>query len=564
MHRTMTIVATSPLSPIAAWWLVVCLAGLTGLGHAAETSSKLKAADSGSFEDLLFFSRRPVFIRFHLHVDGQPWQSTRQALVKAQFRRLDRDRDGFITPDMLTGIPLPGFNPTDITPWDTSPQDGKFSLAEFAQLFEVAGQPSFLLAEGVNRPTRMVKLFPHLDTNQDRRLTQGELMQARATLTKLDYDEDETVSTTELAPFRNPLIQAAALTSEKPLSSDAPFVSVNTLASPAELAKLMMQRYGRRPNVEAEDNRSANPSECWLEDLGGAVADAAQHDLDANGRLTLAEMTAYVAKPVPDVEVRVELPCNKPGRPQLHLLNHRLTAGPAPGRPSSRVAVDVDQVGLDLRAQSSRLQSRDNRSFYLLQLRVADQNKNSYLEPDEFPRVGLDADFAAVDADADGQVVRDELIAYLDRDAFAAQIQVVLSVSADSRTLFEVLDVDYDQRLAMREFAQLPARVKPLDKNRDNILDASEMSQQYRMIFSLGKPRIFRQQMSTRPNGGIPAPRATPNRNAPEWFRKMDRNQDGDLSWREFLGKRTVFNQLDQNQDGLVTGEEVENLEDDQ
>ena len=146
---------------------------------------------------------------------------------------------------------------------------------------------------------------------------------------------------------------------------------------------------------------------------------------------------------------------------------------------------------------------------------------------------------------------------YLDRDAFAAQIQVVLSIAADSRTLFEVMDQDYDQRLTMREFAGFSDRIKPLDTNRDGILDANEMSQKYRLVFSLGKPRVFRQQMAGPQTSGVPAPRATPNTDGPAWFRKMDRNQDGDLSWREFLGKREVFQRLDLDQDGLVTAQEL-------
>jgi hypothetical protein len=41
----------------------------------------------------------------------------------------------------------------------------------------------------------------------------------------------------------------------------------------------------------------------------------------------------------------------------------------------------------------------------------------------------------------------------------------------------------------------------------------------------------------------------------------MDRNLDGDLSWREFLGTRAQFDGLDQNQDGLMTLEEAEAAE---
>jgi len=38
----------------------------------------------------------------------------------------------------------------------------------------------------------------------------------------------------------------------------------------------------------------------------------------------------------------------------------------------------------------------------------------------------------------------------------------------------------------------------------------------------------------------------------------MDRNRDGDLSPREFLGPRTAFDRLDTDGDGLVDAREAE------
>ncbi len=46
----------------------------------------------------------------------------------------------------------------------------------------------------------------------------------------------------------------------------------------------------------------------------------------------------------------------------------------------------------------------------------------------------------------------------------------------------------------------------------------------------------------------------------PEWFRRMDRNQDRDVSFREFLGPRNIFDFLDTDQDGLLSATEAEQL----
>jgi len=43
----------------------------------------------------------------------------------------------------------------------------------------------------------------------------------------------------------------------------------------------------------------------------------------------------------------------------------------------------------------------------------------------------------------------------------------------------------------------------------------------------------------------------------PDWFQKMDRNHDGDISRREFLGPRDQFDRLDNDKDGLIDADEA-------
>jgi hypothetical protein len=49
-----------------------------------------------------------------------------------------------------------------------------------------------------------------------------------------------------------------------------------------------------------------------------------------------------------------------------------------------------------------------------------------------------------------------------------------------------------------------------------------------------------------------------PRDSGPEWFLRMDRNYDGDVSRREFLGSKQAFDRLDADHDGLISPDEAE------
>jgi Ca2+-binding EF-hand superfamily protein len=156
-----------------------------------------------------------------------------------------------------------------------------------------------------------------------------------------------------------------------------------------------------------------------------------------------------------------------------------------------------------------------------------------------------------VDANGDGMVMRAELKQYLEVSAALAQAALVLTVSDDAKTLFEILDADLDNRLNLRDFRNGAAEMHKFDHDQDERLATSDLRSKYGFTVTLARPEQF-QDPGTMMRPQARQPRIRAMTAGPTWFRKMDRNQDGDLTWREFLGTRSDFDRIDADGSGLI------------
>jgi Ca2+-binding EF-hand superfamily protein len=159
---------------------------------------------------------------------------------------------------------------------------------------------------------------------------------------------------------------------------------------------------------------------------------------------------------------------------------------------------------------------------------------------------GLTELSAAADNSGDQRLSARELRQYTALVAEAIQAQIWVTLADRGHNLFPALDADADGRLsylelihAGRTLASLPA--------------GGELPRQFQITFGAAPVRSW---------GGmvipLPAKRKTvaASRNtesAPKWFQVSDRNGDGILSPREFLGPPEVFRRIDKNGDGTIS-----------
>jgi Ca2+-binding EF-hand superfamily protein len=229
-------------------------------------------------------------------------------------------------------------------------------------------------------------------------------------------------------------------------------------------------------------------------------------------------------------------------------------------KPASKMSVTLGSVVINVVPQSGGM--RYGTEQYLTNLFTqADTAKKGFLTAKQvegqmfFYLRGL---FDLADRNNDGRLTRKELKDYLDLLKSASGSQMSLGLTSTGQGLFQALDVNGDGQLSVREMRNAWNRLAEFDRDGDGCISRTEFPQQFRLTVSDNPNANYfvGQQAFFNPNGmGSPARRST---RGPLWFRKMDRNGDGDVSRSEWLGTKEDFDRIDTDKDGLISVEEAE------
>lgn len=513
---------------------------------------------------VLFTSSGPLLVQFRFQIDGKPLPEIRAELIDQMLALSDTDGDGKTSWAEALASPLFAGEKGAMGGANAEPAmkrgdrgiislerlhdrnlDGLVDSSEAVRLAsanDVQAGAFRLESEGRDQrdnPTESAA-WQLLDVDEDQVLSAEELLSASARLKSRDADDNDLLEMAELSPSPAALARDPQRDNANVYEGQPRVMQLGSRARWDALVLAMIENYQEEGRIATEKYPlTARILAALDKNRDGKLSREESHglnDMPAHLVITLNLAPSY---PAPTVQALDQV-----GPVEI---------GPGEDPNQRRIRLPKFDIEFRIRDEAAAL---DLTLLAKGQFTALDRDGNAYLDAGEFTPAGgqLQAEFAAADADKDGKVTLDEVLALAKR-----QQQFLVSnvrgrpASADDLG-FSVLDADSDRRLSLREMQGAAVRLKHLDADGDDRLTGAEMPRTLIVHLERGLSQQAAPQPARRGPSSTPA---SPAKSGPSWFDRMDSNADGDISPREFLGTPDQFQELDVDQDGFVSRAEA-------
>ncbi len=516
---------------------------------------------------LLLLPGGPVIVEATMTIDGQPYQVRRETLIDEMLAVADTDGDG--KPTWVEALAAPRFTLGRVRFANEQQQqqyragldknsDGIVDRVEVRRFIAQYSQgPAFVVGglggggrggaivvsngQLLGGGTGSTEARGLIDEDGDGTLSPAEIEQAGDRLKSRDADDNDLLYAAELGG-------TAAGGGAYRVVASAPGPQMQVAQNAVLLG----------PEIKADSLFAALQQKYRTDDDGPIEAAAfsavaalfEQLDVNKNSRLDADEVLALNTHS-PHIEVTAKL-----GEPNAEAgLTVTSVADGLPQVVTTPDAARIEFPGAALQFDTkSPVQPTVNYAQtgkqYLTQY---DKDGNQYLEMSELPEQFVQQ-FEAWDEDRDGKVYEQEIVASYTRMMAPQLSQVRANVTASGDPLFGILDQTGDGRLSLREMKTAPERIKTLDRDGDGRVAKDEVPESWSVAFGVGYAQYSAYRVG---QAGVASQSPTPRDGTPEWFTRMDRNGDGDVTLREFLGGRAKFEELDTNDDGFLDAAEA-------
>ncbi|HLJ96112.1 MAG TPA: EF-hand domain-containing protein [Gemmataceae bacterium] len=546
-------------------------AEILGQPRAADSTERPPAVVEG-YDFLFLGDPRPVLIRLHMRIDGKPLRQAWDRFIESLFRYLDRDGNGTLSEEELQRAPRPQLlsqllrgnfsemrSPASrsVPEVQVSLVGGKVTREGLAAYYRLSGvEPLVALIQDKTTQAEALTdaLFKGLDLNQDGKLSKEELLAAPSSARALDLNDDELITIQELLPNADMNDNGRMMQREapKPLSNSTPLVLLSPGDSPTRLAYILLGRYDKDQNQKL--SRTEIHLDAHLFDL---------LDLNHDGELDAEELARFLERQAIEIELIVQL--NAAGKagsidiydPLLHAPEKDAAASETESRP---LALKLGAARIDLQVSSGLPGTfQSMRQFLVGQFEALDAEKRGSLNKKQIEaNAYLAALFPPVEGNGQQELSKEEFVALLDLLGQAMAGSVVLTITDEGRGLFEMLNSHHDGRLRPRELKLAWSRLAPWDQDGDGSISRNEIPHHFHLQISQGPTANLQLAVGAVIPIAAVQPTTPEAAKGPLWFRKMDRNGDGEISLREWLGSKADFQRIDTNGDGVISVEEAE------